>query len=180
MLLKKVNKILEGEDFECTLSPSTENFPVDRLFVNLSLDMKKRDRTMEIFAGQQKVCPLFVLPKEESLPYRILFCIKLPFKVIDLALSQVSSLLHFINQFIDLPGFELNESEGEVLYRYVWIFPPSIINSTLIMCIVDAMLVNLSLFAETIESLADGKISFNDLLAQIVQISEKAKSGSFI
>lgn len=177
MVLKKVKQILEKEKFECSLSPSTAEFPADSLLVFLALDPKKRERMLEIAAGQQQAGIEFMMPQAAEIPYRIQFAVKLPFKVIDLALSQVASLLHFINQFIDLPGFELNEMDGEVIYRYVWIISPSVINAAFIMSIVGSMMLNLSLFAETIESLADGRMSFNDLLSQIVKISETAKSG---
>jgi hypothetical protein len=40
-----------------------------------------------------------------------------------------------------------------------------------------AIMLNLGLFSETIESLADGQMSFNDLLTQITQIADK--SGSY-
>lgn len=176
MVLEKVKEILEEEEFECALSPSTPEFPADRLLVFLALDPKKRERMLEIAAGQQQAGVEFMIPQAAAMPYRIQFTVKLPFKVIDSALSQVASLLHFINQFIDLPGFELNEMDGEVIYRYVWIISPSVIDAALMMSIVGSMMLNLSLFSENIESLADGRMSFNDLLTQLVKISEKAGS----
>lgn len=176
MILEKVKQILEEEKFECTLSPSTAANSADRLLVFLALDQKKREKILEISAGQQQAALKITMPQAEKIPYRVQFTVKLPFKVIDLALSQVASLLHFINQAIDLPGFELNEMDGEIIYRYVWVISPTAITAAFIMSIVGSMMLNLSLFTETIETLADGKMSFNDLLAQIVKISENAKS----
>lgn len=178
MILNLIKEILEKEDFECTLAQATEQIPLDRLLVFLGLSAKKQERMLEIIASQQQVSPEFTLPKTTALPYRLQFRIQLPFKVQDKALSQVASLLLFLNQFIDLPGFELNELEGQVLYRYVWIIEPSSISSTLIMSIIGATMLNLGLFAETIESLADGKMSFNDLLSQIINIAETSSSQS--
>lgn len=176
MELDTIKKILEKEAFECALTPPTAECPFDRLLVFLALDIKKRERILEIFGGPQQISPEFKLSKEAKFPFRLQFRVKLPFKVQDTALSQVAHLLHFLNQRVDLPGFELNELEGEVFYRYVWMTEPDFITPALTMSIIGAVMVNLGLFGETIESLAEGQISFNDLLTQIISIAERAKT----
>ena len=175
MVLEIIKKKLEAEKFECAINPANSEFPLDRLIVFLALDMKERERMLEIFGGQQQFSPELMLPEAATLPYRLHFRVKLPFKVQDTAQNQVASLLLFLNQLIDLPGFELNELEGQVTYRYVWITEQTLITQNLIMSIVGAIMLNLGLFAETIESIADGKVTFNDLLSQIVKMSETAK-----
>jgi hypothetical protein len=172
MVLENIKKILEKEDFDCTLISGTEQIPFDRLLVLLGLDPKERERILEIVAIQQQVSPEFLLPKTAHLPYRLQFRVELPFKVQDTALNQIASLLLFLNQFIDVPGFELNELEGKVFYRYVWITHPSSIESTLMMSIIGSIMLNLGLFSDTIESLADGKMTFNELLEQIIKIGK--------
>lgn len=176
MELGEIKKILDKEAFECALTPPTAVCPFERLLVFLALDMNKRERILEISLGQQQISPELKLSKEAKFPLRLEFRVKLPFKVQDMALSQVAHLLHFLNQRVDLPGFELNELEGEVFYRYVWLTEPEFITPSLIMNIVGAVMLNLGLFSETIESLAEGKISFNDLLSQIISITENAKA----
>ncbi len=178
MVLESVKKILEKEEFDCALASATEQIPFDRLLVFLGLDPKERERFLEIIASQQPVSPEFMLPKAASLPLRIQFRVQLPLKVQNLALNQVASLLLFLNQFIDVPGFELNELEGQVLYRYVWIIHPSAIDATLLLSVIGSIMLNLGMFSDTIESLADGKVSFNDLLSQIIKIAETP--GSFL
>lgn len=176
MILDDLKKILEKEEYDCTLSPNTEEIPFDRLLVFMGADAKGRERMLEVIASQQQVSPEFILPKAAALPSRLQFRLQLPFKVQDTALNQVASLILFLNQFIDLPGFELNELEGEVIYRYVWIMHPSSIDNTLIMSIMGSILLNIGMFCDTIESLADGKMSFNELLSQIINIAESARS----
>lgn len=175
MILESIKKILDSEKFECTLIPAKEAFPLDRLLVFLALDAKKRERSLEIFAIQQQLSPEYLLPKGAAIPFRLQFRSKLPFKVEDRALSQVGSLLLFVNQLIDLPSFELNELEGEVLYRYVWMMEESSITPTLVMSLFGSIMLNLGLFAGTIESLAEGKITFNELLAQLVKLNKSNK-----
>ena len=176
MVLKRIQDILEKEEFICSISSANETISFDRLLVFLGSDVKKRERILEIKAGHQQVAPEFILPQTTTLPYRIQFLIQLPFKVQDIALNQVASLLLFLNQFIDLPGFELDELNGQVIYRYVWIIKPEAIDAPLIMSIMGAIMLNLSLSSDTIESLANGTTSFNDLLSQIVQFTENSRS----
>jgi hypothetical protein len=175
MILKEIQKILEKEEFTCSLFSASKEIPFDRLMVFLGLDAQKRERMLEIMADQQQVAPEYQLPQAAILPSRIQFRVQLPFKVQDIALNQVASLLLFLNQFIDLPGFELDELNGLVVYRYVWIIQSDAINAPLIMSIMGAVMLNLSLFSEMIESLATGKMSFNDLLSQVIQLAEGAR-----
>jgi hypothetical protein len=176
MILKEIQKILEKDEFDCSFFPADENAPLDRLLIFLGLDDRKRERLLEIMAAEQQIPPEFILSPARHPPYRIQFRIQLPFKVQDASLNQVASLLLFLDQFIDLPGFELDELNGQVSYRYVWVITSHAIEESLIMSIMGAIMLNLSLFSETIESLADGKMSFNELLSQIVKIADSARS----
>lgn len=176
MTLKSIQLILEKNAFICSLFPANDQALFDRLTIFLGLDLKKRERILDVIAIEQPIPPEYTLPDATPLPFRIQFRTELPFHIEDIALNQVASLLLFINQFIDLPGFELDELNGKVIFRYVWIIYPTLIDATLIMSIIGSIILNLSLFSETIESLADGKTSFNDLLAQIVQLADQAKS----
>lgn len=178
MILDQLKDILEKESFECALTPATSKIPFKRLLVVLDLDDKKRERLVEIIAYEQKMSPEFALPQSSALPYRLQFRIDLPFKVQNLALSQVSSLLLFVNQLLDLPGFELNELEGRVSYRYVWIAQAPSLDPLSVMSIMGTLILNLALFADTIETLANGQITFNDLLAQIIQNVEASRKSS--
>lgn len=176
MVLKQIQLMLEENEFMCSLFPANEQALFDRLLIFLGLDLKKRERMLEVIAIEQPISPEYALPDTSLLPFRVQFRTELPFKIEDIALNQVASLLLFLNQFIDLPGFELDELNGKVIYRYVWIIYPTVIDPPLIMSIIGAIILNLSLFSETIESLADGKTSFNDLLTQIVQLGDQAQS----
>lgn len=176
MVLQRIQKILEAEEFTCSLFSANEQVPLDRLLVFLGLDSKKRERMLEVIGIQPPINPEYALPQATSLPFRIQFRIEIPFTIQDTSLNQVASLLLFINQFIDLPGFELDELNGKVIYRYVWLINSEAINATVIMSIMGAIMLNLSLFSETIESLAEGKMSFNDLLSQIVQMADRSQT----
>lgn len=170
MLLSTIKKELDKQEFESTLSSPDAMHPLERLVVSLGPDNKNRTRALEICVFQ------LVIPKEianqhaQASPIRVQFKVGLPFKIDDLALNQVASLLLFINPFLELPGFELNELTNVVSYRYIWLLKEHLYDSELLGHIMGAIILTLNLFADMIELLADGKATFNDLLEQIIDI----------
>lgn len=171
MVVKKIKAILDEQKMEST-TPSEDSPFRNSLLVFLAIDQKKRERILEISADKAPLQPDTMVPQEDELPYSIRFVVKFPFKIEGIALNQVSNLLHFINQSIALPGFELNELEGAVLYRYVWITDDSSIHKMTLMTIISSIMINLALFSETIESLSDGKLSFNDFLLTLTNLNK--------
>lgn len=172
MVVEKIKAILDEQKMEYSSLSKDSPFR-NSLLVFLEIDQKKRERILEISVDTEPLQPHSMMPQEGDLPYSIRFVVKLPFKIEGIALNQVASLLHFINQSIALPGFELNELEGVVAYRYVWIIDDSSLHKMTIMTIISSIMINLAFFSETIESLSDGKLSFNDLLLKITNINNK-------
>jgi hypothetical protein len=166
-VLSLVQKLLNEKTPHCHLVKASKEVPFDRLIVFLGTDTKKRERLLEIVESQPHLSEELTLPDFTALFQRLQFRVQLPFQVQDFTLSQMTSLLLFINRFLDLPGFELDELEGKVSYRYVWLTQTQTIDSSLLDHLVGMISLNLALFTEIIESIAEGKISFNDLLAQI-------------
>ena len=178
MVINQIKKILEDNEFDCSLAVESKEIPFEKLLVDFGVDAKEREKVLEIISNPLPFPELNsdLVSSSSAVPYRIQFSSSLPFKIQDVALSQVASLILFLNQFIELPGFELNELEGQVIYRYVWINYPSSVDSPLLMSVIGSIMLNLSLFNDTIESLADGQVTFNDLLSQIVKIAENSSS----
>lgn len=176
-MIKKIQEILENNQFICS-SPldETSSFS-EKLEIILGPDHKGRELIMEIIAAQQLIPPQYTHANSPEHPQQVQFWVELPFDVKDVALNQMSNLLHFLNQMIELPGFELDELNGKVIYRYVWITHAKMIDDPLIMGITGAILLTLNLLEGTIESLAEGEVSFNDLLSQIVQLTKDASAG---
>lgn len=172
MTLENIKKILEKEEFLCSLSTGTEELPFDHLLVHLGMDGKGREKVLEVVGMLQQIPSEFSLAQSNNAPSRIQFRSLLPFIVTDEALTNVSSLLHFLNQSMDLPGFELNELEGKIYYRYVWITSASQVDPSSLLSVMGAILLNIRLFSETIETVATGQKTFNELLSEVVQIGK--------
>lgn len=176
MVLHLIKEILENRQFEAVLLSPSEQVPIERLMVSLGPDKKNRNRILEIGAVQLEVPPELVHPNAADFPYRLQFRSILPFKVEDLALTQTGSLILFLNRFIDLPAFELDELTGIVSYRYVWMMKRAYCDQTLLLSIVGASMLNLGLFADMIESLADGQRTFNDILSEVLKVAQGSPS----
>lgn len=170
-MLRHIQSLLEKEQLECSLVNGTEQSPTDHLLVFLGVDPNtNQEQILEITAQEQA---LDTKPtKSHSKEYfRIQFHYFFPFPIDDLALNQVGSLLHFLNQTLDFPGLELNELENRISYRYVWLTKGNHIDSTLLICIISVIKFILTLFSGSIERLATGKTTFNELLKEIIEIA---------
>lgn len=172
-LLNQLRDFLEKEAYSSILIPASQKLALDSLLVVLSLDAQKREQNLEIIeysslSTDQKFST--DTPHVSRLQFKVL----LPFKVDDLCSNEVSAFIHFINLSIDLPGYEFNELEGQVLYRYMWIISGENLDETLVKSILAVIKLNLSLFSDVIETLAKGKMSFNDLLSNIVKEFKKS------
>ena len=175
MNLKTIQTILEKEQLVGSIFPAGEDSPIDRLLIFLSVDSKKRERLLEITMTDPLAPPEHLLPQAQSLPCRIQFRLQFPFLVQNNGLNQIASMFLFLNHLAEFPGFELDELNGKIFFRYVWLTQSNSLEPHLITTIISAILININLFSDSIESLIDGKTSFNDFLSQIVHLNEEMK-----
>jgi|GEM_PF-4169235 len=167
--LGQLQEILTGETYECIFIPAFEELPVDHLVVLLGIDSKEREQKLEIseyqrafdFEGPAAISGTLIA----HLQFKILF----PFRVSDLAVNDLSALVHFINHSTNFPGFEFDELNGRVIFRYVLIIPFESINAMIIKNLFQSIQFNLILFSDLIEQVATNKSTFNDILSEIVK-----------
>ncbi|WP_154017855.1 hypothetical protein [Candidatus Protochlamydia phocaeensis] len=148
---------------------------MDRLLVFLGFDYKQRERIVEIIAREQQFDQAFKKTAAPDHYFLIQFQIQLPFEVQELASNQVASLILFLNQLLDWPGFELNELNNRVSYRYVWLIKQTALDEYLITNIIGNLMLCLDMFTETIEHIATSQATFNELLEQILQFSSQIR-----
>lgn len=177
-MLKQIQQYLEKEKFECSRVGVTEQIPFDRLLVFLGLDGKKREQILEITAQEQIFNESGDKKGHVPVYYRLQFHYLFPFAIQDLALNQVGSLILFLNQMSDFPGLELNELENQISYRYIWLAKDSGVDESLILSIIGIIKLTLELFTNSLERLAQGEVSFNDLLKEVVELGKPAKPPS--
>lgn len=173
-MLQQFQKILADEEYDCSLVKATDEIPYDRLLVFLGVDEKERERILEISSLKQEIMHGFDLGSAKSMEgdiFRIQFLVKFPFSVKPEAGSQLSSLICYLNRVIELPGFEMNEIDLQVFYRYVLMYGEEKFNKKLFVSIVGIIMLLNELFSSTLDNVATGETTFNELLEKIVSIS---------
>ncbi len=174
--LLQFQKILEDEEYDSSLVDATEFVPYERLLVFLGLDEKDRERILEVTALKQQ----FIKGFEDSTAsepniFRVQFLVNMPFEINPETTSQVSSLICYLNRMIEIPGFEMNEADLKLFYRYVLMYGEKKVNKKLCISIVGLIMLLLELFGSTLEKTSKGETTFNQLLEQIIQIAHDLK-----
>lgn len=177
-MLKQIFSILESNNIEASIVKTTSPDIIhERLMVFLGIDSKNREQILEITTQEQILTPEKTQPHTSSQKdyYRIQFLYKFPFDCKDEALNQAGNLLHFLNQTADFPGLELNELENKISFRYVWLTKTEAIDSFIIVSLIGVIQLIVALFSESIEKVASGEKSYNELLQEVISLVAKAQ-----
>ena len=167
MKTEALTETLQKLDFECSIEPS-QRYPEGRILLFLGSDHKQRDRSLEITIQKQ-----ILGSKDEDIPYyRIQFESALPFPLSDLRSHDVGSFLFFLNRQLELPGFEIDEANSLILYRYVHLSSEIDVKPDLLKGIIGSTTLTLDLFGEAIEKVSSGETSFNEILENVLKMAE--------
>jgi len=158
-VLQTLENMMKNEGIDATLFKPTEDLPYENLIVFIGADAKDRPYILNISAQAQ-----ILDPKKDSGIFRIPFQIKLPIKIAEFSFSQTSNLIALINRYMELPGLELNEVDHEIYYRYVLLVDEKGINKEIILGIVGIIRLILDHHVPSIESVATGLITYDQLL----------------
>lgn len=171
--LKDLQIALKNENYDSHLLEPTDEFPSERLLAFIGVDYQQRERILEVTLQQQELAEGMAHPIPGYV--RLQFQSTLSFEVNDMASNQVASLLLFLNHLLELPGFEMSEIDSKVRYRYVLLTDSHGVDAKVCFAIIGIIILILDLFTETIEKVAIGEMSFNELLENILQTAQKIK-----
>lgn len=167
--LRRFQKYLDSSDLDSSVIEGSDETPHDRLLIYGGQDYKRRERIIEVTSQIQQ------LGQDIQTEYvRVQFQVTLPFKVAELAARDASSLLLFLNKLMELPGWEFNELEDQINYRYVLVSKADGIDETLFSGLIGLILLICQLFTEVVEQVASGKKSFNELMEEVLKIANQA------
>lgn len=169
MILDTIQSIFEKLGYLSTLEPAVSSIEGPQLIVNLPEDSKNRARVLSL----KHLLTISSDSNQEKKPVRVVFHSLFPFTIDEGAINDVAHLLLFLNPFLDLGAFELNEIEKEISLRYVWIFGDDNIDEASAVSIVGSFLLSLTLYSDLIESVATGQKSLNEVLSAIVETLEE-------
>ena len=174
-LLHWFQKILNENKIDCSIIDPTEKIPYPRALISLGVDTKERPKILEVIIQEQENGES-VLPSGKGLKkglLRIQFQAQLPFSIAKLAVNEVSHLLHFLNRFLELPGFEMSELDDQIFFRYIWFTTKTALTPDLALSIIGIILMNLDLFALSIENVSSGKKTYSQLLEDMLHSTQQ-------
>lgn len=171
--LERLEKLMSSENLDCALLDKTDEIPYDRLLIYLGNDYKMRERVMEITLQEQEFGESLKKQPEKKSYLRIQFQVPLSFQIRELFTQQVASLLLFLNRYLELPGLEMSEVDSKIFYRYVLLTDADAFDNKICLAIVGFITLILEVFTETIEKIADGSKTFNELLEDVIKITKE-------
>ena len=167
---------LEKEEWDCGKEPATEELP-DRVVVYLGEDSMGRDHVVEIALWPQILVQMET-EKEGEAPtpthWKLVFSWELPFEVEDIAVADTARMVSFVNSMVELPGFELRELEGTVGFRTVAFGDKRGISGHILMGILGNIYLMRDMHMPTIERVASGAATMNDLLDETAALTAEA------
>lgn len=171
--LQSIEQILKNEGFDCCVDPEDVAPPFGRILLFLGKAREEGELILEITTQHQELGESLRDPPELPQYMRTQFQLAFPFDALPASGNDIACLLAFLNRTLELPGFEFDEMHHKIFYRYVLLHKRGDFDKTLLLGVVGVALMLCNVFAETIESIAQGKSSFNDLLEELGQLSKK-------
>jgi hypothetical protein len=172
-ILTYIQELLDENDLPNALLEASDDVPYERLVVALESPDPQQEHLLEIMAYPQFIEGAFTKEKLPDSYYLIQFQCILSIKVSPETFNQVASCLHFFNRLMHCPGFELDELNDQILYRYVWFIKNTGIDAFLLKQVVGNIQLCFNLFNPYIREIAEGKYTLEDILEQVIRLAER-------
>lgn len=184
MEAEKMCMILEGYckkgNLDAFLQESTPEMDMPVLLVFLGMDSQSRERTAQITVIHQEMGEgLAGGPKEGKSFFTLNIRVPLPCEINDNAHSDLCSAVCYVNSNLMLPGFEYHEGEDHLLFRHVLLVREDLVSETQILSILGWIIFTLDLYAATLGEVASGKMTFDELIQQVIDYSQKLLDSDF-
>lgn len=169
-LLNWFEKVLTENQLHCAIIAANEENPYGRAIVSLGVDYQERPKLLEVTIQEQETGDsLFSADKNSKKEFlRIQFQFTFPFTILPLASHEVAHFLHFLNRYLELPGFEMSELEDQIFFRYIWMTTKPALVPDLVLSLLGIILLNIDLFTQSIESISEGKKTYSQLLESML------------
>lgn len=172
-MLTQLQQVYDKENYPCTYINGNAESPIDQLLLYIGKDYKEREQLIQITSQEQELAAEITKSAHVERYFRVQFKFSYPFTVEQIALGQISSLVHFINNQADFPGFELDELENRISFRYVWLLSGKSVDSLLVKSLTGIITLLVSMFCESLEKVSSGKATFDDLLKEIIDTAKQ-------
>lgn len=171
--LRVIQQLLEENDFSCHLAAPTSTVPYERLLLAWEPNLPELAQDLIEITAQPLQQPEEIQKGEKEASYFLIqFQSICSFDVPASTIKQVSTALHFFNRLLHCPGFELDELNDQVLFRYVWYVSKQGLEAPLLIQIIGSIQLCIKLFSPSIKGLAEGEYTLEEILEKVVQLSK--------
>ncbi len=173
--LNNIQQTLKNEQYDTKILEITEDSLLPCLIVHLGKDKEERDRIVKIFVQEQEMGEA-LLPEEnepKSIILSVLFELEFPFTFDPYHTPQLSSLLHFINDQHKITGFGMDEAHQKIFFRFHTLSTVEGINTKVLLSIIGIMMLYYDIHYMSIEEVANGKITFDEIAQQIIEVTKE-------
>ncbi|MBA3238470.1 MAG: hypothetical protein H0T62_09025 [Parachlamydiaceae bacterium] len=181
--LNDIKKFLEIRNYPCTILNKSEFIPVEQLVIELMRDSKERARLLLVRATQQNLSAsdaLLGIKSKIRIYQEIQFIVTLPFQVVDEQIPDAARLILLLNKGLELPGFELSESDRLIFFRHAFVVPEDDLDERIFLSLVGMIELVLDAFAETLEKVATGKQSLREVIEEAKTLMVSAAPGDSV
>lgn len=175
-ILKDCQKILMDAQLDCALI-EREDSETAHLLIYAGETPNAKEQVLEISAQALEMGEALSSDGQEGK----VTCIRVqldghyPYTVVDHAMSEMAQFLHFLNLQVELPGFILDILDNRVVYRHVFLFDSEIIPWKIVLSVAGMIMFFQDAFGTTIEQVAGGKKSFQQVLEDLLRILKSQK-----
>ena len=165
--LESIQRLLKTQGIASAVIPASENLSLEFLNVSFGADPKGRELNMQISISDQDLSKndeaLGI--KDKGTEYHLVrFFMPMPFQIQEETMGEVSRLILFLNNSLELPGLELFEPYKSINYRYVLLSKGSSIDKRIILSLVGMIMMFVETLSGTLEEVGTGKLSFNEVI----------------
>lgn len=176
--LESIQRLLKTQGIASEVIPSSENLSLAFLNVSFGPDTRGRELNMQISITDQDLSKnddsLGIKDKEAEY-HLIRFFMPMPFQIKEETIGEVSRLLLFLNNSLELPGLELFEPYKSINYRYVLLSKGSTLDKRIVLSIVGMVMMFVETLSGTLEEVGSGKLTFKEVIEWAQERSEEGE-----
>lgn len=156
--------LLKKEEFDCILVESADPVPHEKVVVSLGKGSGDIPQFLDIYYSEQPAGPL----STKGFTYKTYtFSTRYSLEYNSDTVYETARFVNLLNTLVEIPGFEINELEQLIRYRYIFLSSAEI-EKELLLTIVGMHIFAVDMVLPLIDSIVSGKASFEDILDIVI------------
>ena len=174
--LPSLAKFFKTQNMSSRIIEASNVIPFETLFVYLGDEANQEDPTiLQIRIAKQEIESTDLELNDKPNPYgyyHIQFTLPINAHIEESGMSEVGRLILLVNRVCHLPGFEFDEVNKVLYYRYTMLIAGNEIDPYILISIVGTILLFVTTFSDYLKNLANGTAHFKDIVEDFKKIQE--------